>query len=460
MKQANNNARLISGPVGPALLRMTLSMLIGFIAGAAFNITDTYFVSRLGTEQLAAMGYTFPIVGIVHSLLMGIGMGVVSVISRTIGEGDQDKVRRLTMHSLMLGLVLTFLLIGVGYIFLKQIIVMLGAEPAVLPLSLSYMRIWLAGMLFLVIPVLGNNAIRATGDTLTPSIIMTADLGLNIVLDPIFIFGFGPVPAMGIRGAAIATVLSRSLALFASLYILHRCKRMLSFTHLQLRRIFDSWKRIGYIGLPASATNMLMPVALGIITHIISGYGTAGVAAMTAGMRIEHALVIPIIALGASMIPFIGQNLGAGQYDRIKKVLRIGYLWCLIWGTFCVLFLTLGKEMLAPLFTNDALVIPLLYQYLLLISPAIGFRGISMVSMQSFNALHRPLDSSANMILRLFALQWPLAVLGGHWLGYTGVLVGILAADVISGALSSSWVVLLVRRLARRHAAATALPVE
>jgi len=424
--------------------------MIGFIAAAAFNVTDTYFVARLGTQALAAMGYTFPIVMVIHGLVIGIGIGTASVLSRIIGEGDPGRVRQLTMHALLLGLGLVCLFIAAGYLTLRPILTLMGASEAVLSLAMDYMQIWLAGMLFLVIPMIGNNAIRATGDTLSPSLIMTADLGANIVLDPVFIFGFGPVPAMGIRGAALATVLCRALALVASLYILGRRKRMLTVHHLQLSSILDSWWRILYVGLPAAVSNLLMPITAGIITRIVSGFGTSSVAALSAGVRIEHCVGIPLIAIGASMVPFVGQNWGARAYGRVWKAQRIGYLAALAWGSFCVVMLAALASFIAPLFTQDATVIQPLIVYLSIMPLALAFRGIAMSAAGALNAINRPLDSSACMVLRLVVFQWPLALLGGRLMGFPGVLGGIVIAEMASAPLAALWVRVLCRRMMRR----------
>lgn len=457
MSDANKNrhlqARLLDGSVGGTLLKMSASMIIGFLAGAAYNLTDAYFVARLGTKPLAAMGFTFPIVMIVHGLIMGIGMGAASVLSRSIGQGDPQRVRRLTMHSLYLGLVLTALLIIVGYVFLKPIVALLGADEEIAPMTMAYLRIWLAGMLFLVVPMIGNNAIRATGDTLSPSIIMSADLLLNLGLDPLFIFGWGPIPAMGIEGAALATVLARSVALFASLIILGRFKHMLTFRRPLLKGIGESWKQITYVGLPAAATNILMPIGAGIITRIVSGYGAASVAAMTAGIRIEHCVVIPIIALGASMVPFVGQNWGAGNLDRVVAAQKLAYRWAAIWGVVCLLVLAGFAQNIAPLFSKDNLVILQLSLYLVIMPPVMGLRGVAMASMGTLNAINRPLDATSNTLIRLFALQWPLAALGAKLGGFVGILFGILAAEFFAAAIVATWVMILLHKARKEKAA-------
>jgi len=439
-------ATLTVGPVGPLLLRMSVSMLIGFVAGAAYNVADTYFVSRLGTAQLAAMGFTFPIVMTTFGLVMGIGIGTSSVLARLIGQADEAGTRLLTLHALLLGLVLTVVFLAAGWLALPRILALLGADATTLPLALGYLRIWLAGMVFLIIPIIGNNAIRATGDTLTPSLIMVADMGLNVILDPIFIFGLGPVPAMGIRGAAVATVLSRAVALVASLVVLRKAKHLLVLERFAWRTMLVSWGRILYIGLPAATTNLLMPLAGGLLTRMISGYGVTRVAAFSAGVRIEHCVVIPVLALGASLIPFLGQNWGAARYDRVRKGLRIAFGTCLSWGAFCAIALAAFSGTLAPLFSRDESVVRMLILYLNIVPAAMAFRGISHSICSGLNAMGHSLHSTAATALRLFGLQLPLALLGSHLAGFFGLLLGVVCGEVLAAGAIFAWLHRIMHR--------------
>ena len=453
-------ATLTVGPAGPLLLRMSLSMLIGFVAGAAYNVADTYFVSRLGTAELAAMGYTFPIVMTVFGLVMGIGVGTSSVLARLIGQADETGTRLLTLHALLLGLVITVAFVVAGWLTFPRILAMLGADAETLPLALGYLRIWLAGMVFLVIPLIGNNAIRATGDTLTPSLIMLADMGLNVVLDPIFIFGLGPIPAMGIHGAALATVLSRALALVASMIVLYKAKHLLVLERVAWRTLLVSWGRILYVGLPAATTNLLMPIAGGILTRMISAYGVTHVAAFSAGIRIEHCVVIPILALGASLIPFIGQNWGAQSYGRVRTGLRIAYGTCLTWGAVCAISLAFFAETLAPLFSRDPAVIRMLVLYLNIVPAAMAFRGISHSICSGLNAMGHSLHSTAATALRLFALQVPLALLGSHLAGFVGLLAGVVAGEVLAAGVILTWLRRLLRSVRHRVATVDDVPAD
>ncbi len=446
----NDHATLTRGPVGPTLFRLAGSMMIGFVAGAAFNIADTYFVGKLGTEALAAMGFTFPIVMTVFSLTMGIGVGIASVCSRTIGAGRMADVHRLTFQSLFLGLTLTVVFVLVGIVFLEPLLKLLGAGSETLPLAKRYMRIWLAGIVVLVIPILGNNVIRATGDTLSPSMIMTLDLGLNIFLDPVLIFGWGPIPAMGIEGAAIATVFCRGLALAASLYILIFRKRVLVRDSFTFEGMWRSWKSVLYIGLPVAATNLLMPFAGGVVTRMISSLGTPFVAALSAGMRMERCIGIPLIAMGVSMVPFVGQNWGAREFERVRRARSITYLFCLLWGSLCLIGLRAVSANAAGLFSDDSSVIEALTVYLWIMPAALAFRGMSHAANGAMNAVNRPLDSSLVTVVRLVALQLPLAVLGMKLGGFIGILLGLVISEALGALGGAAWCRILCRRLARR----------
>ena len=162
------SARLLTEPVGPTLIRLALPMVVGLAAIILFTVVDTFFVGRLGATPLAAMSFCFPVNFVVYSVTMGIGIGTTSVISRAIGEGDQARVRRLTTHALVLALGTVTLIAGIGLVTMDPIFSAMGADATTLPLIREYMTPWLWGVGLLVIPMVGNSAIRATGDTVSP----------------------------------------------------------------------------------------------------------------------------------------------------------------------------------------------------------------------------------------------------------------------------------------------------
>ena len=458
-REPANSASLTSGPIGRALLRMTGAMMIGFIAAAAFNVTDTYFVSRLGTQTLAAMAFTFPVVMVIHGITMGIGVGVTAVIARAIGTGQMHRVQTLVLHALVLGLVGVGLFVAIGLGTMRPLFIRMGADATTLPLVIRYMRIWYMGMLVVVIPMIGNGAIRATGDTLSPSLVMTADLLLNIVLDPLLIFGPGPFPAWGIEGAAIATVISRALALVASLVILRR-KRLLRVTRLHLTPLLTSWKEVTHIGLPAGMAHLAMPLAMAVVVRVASSCGTAAVAAISAATRIEHAVVIPILALGAALIPFAGQNLGAGRIRRIQDAQRVANQLCLAWGLVCIVAFWLAREHIASVFTHDAAVYEYLVLYLTIVPFIFGVRGLSHSAASIMNGVHQPYHAAGTTFLRTLVLQIPLVIVGAWWLGFVGLLLALVVTELLAGGISVAWLRHLLAQVAQPLAAVPTVASE
>lgn len=194
-----NRAILTEEPVGKTLTKLTWPMVIGILGMVTFNLADTFFVGRLGTLELAALSFTFPVVMVVSSLALGLGIGTSSVVSRAIGEGDEAKVKRLTTDSIILSFLVVGVFVVVGRLTIEPVFRMLGATPDILPLVKQYMQIWYPGMIFVVVPMVGNSAIRATGDTKTPSAIMLIAVTVNFIFDPLFIFGIGPFPGSNWR---------------------------------------------------------------------------------------------------------------------------------------------------------------------------------------------------------------------------------------------------------------------
>ena len=309
---------MTEGPVGPSLIRLAIPMIFGLVSIMLFNLVDTFYISLIGVRELVAISFTFPVTFTLMSFSFGIGIGAAAVISRAIGEGDQHRVQRLTTDSLLLVALIIICVAGLSFFTLDSIFTLMGASAESLPLIKQYMIPWLSGVVFVVIPIVGNSAIRATGDTKTPSWIMMIAAGVNAVLDPLLIFGYGPFPELGIQGAAIATVISYISIMIAGLWVLGKREWMLTITWPGIAEIIRSWKALLYIGIPAMVTQLLFPFSNAVLTRIAADLGDATVAAFGVGTRIESIAMIGSMALSSVLIPFIGQNLGAGKFGRIK----------------------------------------------------------------------------------------------------------------------------------------------
>ena len=430
-------AKLIEGDVAPLLIRLTIPMVFGVLSMVIYNLVDTFFVGRLGADQLAALSFTFPVVLVIGSLSMGLGMGASATVSRAIGEGDSYRVRRLTTDSLVLALLVVGVAAVAGLFTIEPLFRALGAGETTLPYIKQYMEIWYPGMVFVVVPMVGNNCIRATGDTKTPGIVMIIGAGANAVLDPILIFGLGPVPALGIQGAALATLLGRSITFFVAVYVLAVRERLITVRFDRIADVLASWRAVLFIGLPTAATRMIIPIGAGFVTRLISGYGPEAVAGYGVATRLEFFALAVVNALASVIGPFIGQNLGAGKLDRVRAGFVTGERICLVVGAFFfVVFLALARP-IASVFSPVESIISVTTMYLRIVGFAYMLQGIYLIAVPALNVLRKPLLAAGLGIVEMFVLVLPLALVGSTLLGVPGIFIGIALGYVATGIASS-----------------------
>lgn len=435
-KSDENQAKLLQGPVGKTLISLSIPTGFGLIAILLFAIVDTLYIGRLGAEPLAAMGFIFPINFIVMNLIRGLSVGVSSTIARAIGEGNQAKVQRLATDGLGLAVLIVTLLSLVGLTQLKAIFSLMGAEGEMLARISDYMIPWCLGVGFLIIPMVAVAVLRATGDTKTPAIIMSIAGIINIILDPFLIFGIGPFPRLELQGAALATVSSWVVAFAASLWILGKRERLIRLPLFDPKRTFNSWKGILYVGVPAAGANVMEPLSTAIIVRIISKFGEEAVAAFGVGGLLGAVLLIGIRSFSLAVVPFVGQNFGAGNYDRIRETLRFGVKVLLVWGGLAFVLLYLLSGIIAPIFNDDKAVIAAIILFLHIVPISYGMYGISALANSMFNALGKPLHASLVIILHLFVFVLPLAYLGSIIYGLKGTFVGIAVGHGVIGIIA------------------------
>lgn len=434
--QNNKKAKLIDGNVPKMLFRLSLPMIFGMGAMISFNLIDTYFIGQLGAAELAAISYTFPVVYFITALTLGIGNGAAAVISQAIGRGDRKDVIRLSSDGLMLALIIVAIFLVLGMLTIEPLFRMLGANDETLPFILDYMIIWYPGIIFVVIPMVGNSMIRATGDTRIPALVMIVAVVINVALDPLLIFGIGPFPKLGIKGAAIATVISRFITLLLSLYVLVFRDKMISFKKPKLEEAISSWKKILFIGIPYSASNLIIPVGAAVLLSILSKYGQDAVAAVGVAMRIDSFPMILIMALGSVLGPFIGQNLGAMRFSRISSAVNYSFGFSLAWGMIAAVILITFAEPVARLFNDDKEVIRLLVDYIFYVPMTYGLMYLGQLTIVALNVLNRPMTATAISALRMFGVIVPLALWFSSLWQIHGVFLAIVVANVLIGILA------------------------
>lgn len=435
-KNKQERRNLTSGSVSSNLLELTLPMMLGILSMVGFNLVDTYFVGQLGKNELAALSFTFPVITMIFSIVQGMGIGATALIAKSFGRGDIGKARRETTDSLVLSALIAFIFVLLGYFTIDPLFTALGASSEVLPLIREYMSIWYLTILFVVVPFIGNSAIRATGDARTPSYIMLFAVAINAILDPILIFGWGIIPALGLKGAAIATSASRGMTLILAFYILYKREKLITFHQPGWKVIRECWGSILYIGLPSGFSRMITPVAQSIITAFIAVYGQASVAGYGVGTRIEFLVMSVLFALSASIGPFTGQNFGAGHISRIQKSINQSSLFSLMWGFLLAIVCFVFARPIAIIFSDNEEVIKSSVLFLKIVPIGFGFQGIVQIINSNLNTLNKPLPASILLLIQALILYIPLAWIGSELFDIAGIFAATSLTYAIGGILS------------------------
>ncbi len=431
---------LTTGSVYRHITKLSAYMAIGAIASMTFQVVDTYFVAQLGTEELAAMAFTFPVVMILHAIAVGLGTGVTSVVSRFVGGGGETGSKAIATDSLILAIMITAVFSVVGLLTIDPLFSLLGAEPEVMPLIHDYMEIWYFGIVFMIVPLIGNSVIRAHGDAKFPSMIMMIAAVLNIVLDPILIFGLFGAPRLELQGAALATVIARFVTFAAALGVLHFRMQALTYEMPSLERLIKNWRQILNIGLPSTATQLIVPVSMGILTALIASFGSMAVAAYGVASRVEMFALIFMMATSIAMGPFVGQNAGAGRIDRVRTALRFAFQANFAYGAIMAIVLAVFGENVGRIFSDEAEVVRLAAFYLLVVPISYPILSIIGISSQTFNSLARPMPAMVIGAAKSFLIQVPLAYAGAAIGGIEGVFFSMGLSTILVASLAYVWI--------------------
>ncbi len=427
-------------------------MMWGILAVFSNAVVDTFFLSRLGTTPLSAIAFAFPVIMVVHSLSIGLGAGAASVVSRAIGAGDGQVVKRRATDSLILSVVLISAVAAIGVTTIDPVFRALGAEGETLQRIHEYMSVFFIGMPFLAVPMVGNSLIRAAGDARIPGLLMVLAAAINIVLDPILIFGLLGAPRLEMHGAALASVIANGVTLFAAIWVLQRRERLLDWRRPALGDVLSSWKAVLSIGLPAAAANMINPAGIAVVTAMLANYGDQAVAAFGLASRIETISLVAMFAVSATIGPIVGQNYGAGLTDRVRLALKRAFQGCLLWGTGAALILALLAPWVLPLFSDEEDVVEIARAYLWIVPMTYFGYGINITAAAALNSVGRPLVATSLTALRMILVFIPLAVLLGKFYGLIGIFIAAAVANLVAAAVS--W--LATRRMEARASGAQA----
>ena len=428
---------LTQGPVTTSLARLTAPMMAGVSSSILVSMLEIGFIGQLGTQPLAAITFTFPLVMMLSSIALGIGIGTSSVIARTVGAGDADEVKRLGTHSLILVIVSMTVLSALGWVTIDYVFLALGATPELMPLIHSYLDIYYPGAVLFTVTMVAGNVMRANGSANIPGLVMTLGALFNLLLDPFLIFGWFGFPRMELAGAAMASVVSRACTAGVLLYFITSGGLIVT------RRIFEKFtqsaKRILYIGLPAMATQLIGPVSAAIITRLLASHGEIVVAGFGVATRIEAVAVMLLFALSGSIGPFVGQNWGARRPERVQTGVRVAYKFSLLWGLVAAIPLFFFGGTIAGWVDDSEQVVSTAAFYLAVVPWSYGLWGVLMMSSASFNALGKPLPSTMLSFSRMFIIYLPLALVMNNLFGYQGIFVATALSNALIGVLGFVW---------------------
>lgn len=430
---------LTEGSVGGHLREMAMPMVWGLLATMSFNAVDTLFVAQLGHEQLAAMSFTFPVVMVLTSIAIGLGAGTSSAVARAIGGSNHHLAQRMATDSMTMTSIVSVIVCAIGLFTINPLFTLLGAEPQLLPLIHDYMWIWYFSAPCLMVPMVGLASLRAMGLARIQGTLMMAAALLNLLLDPILIFGWFGFPRMELEGAALATLLTRGMSLVVVIYVLDKKLAMLVNPFAKLEEIMVSWRAIVHVGVPAMINNIIIPLASGVVVYLVAGYGTVAVAGLGIAMRIEPIVLIVFYALSGVVGPFCGQNMGAGKTERLDETLIVMTRFCLGFGLVVAAFLWIAGDLLIRLFTDAAEVAEIARSYLLIVPLSYGAYGLVMSVNAAFNGIGQPLPGVGISFLRVLGLYLPLAWLFQNQWGITGLFAATALCNFLVGGIAWLW---------------------
>lgn len=445
---------LTQGSIPRLMITLALPVLGSFVLQSLYTLTDLYFVGLLGETQVAGLAIAFN--GFFTTLAVGmvLGVGALAILSQAYGAGEREMVPYV-FQSVFWGVIITGGVYGaLGWYFTDPLIGLFTSDPAVLAEGAAYFRIYTITFLTMLIMMVTGFCFRAVGDFITPTVLMATGVVTNIVLDPLLIFGIGPFPELGIRGAALATVTSQIITVAIYLWLVFKPHpgRILG-----VRRpfVFDlsQFFRVVRIGWPAGIQMALFALIMMLVYRGVRPFGGEATAAVGIGFRIIQAAILPIVAIGASVSALSGQNFGARDPARVKATVMWGSLFT---GTMmCLAYGVLGvwPEFWVSLFTDQPAVVAIGADYLVLSGVGLPFHGVSYMVTAMAQGLGRNLYPLMGQLFRVLGFLAALAILDGYFaLGLKGIFWSYAAAYgaelfAMGAALAVLWMTVLKPRI-------------
>jgi putative MATE family efflux protein len=429
----DNETDFTVGPINRALGLLAIPMMLEMAMEAVFAVVDIAFVSRLGTNAIAAVGLTEALITVLYALAIGLGMGVTAMISRRIGARDPIAAAYVMGQAIWVGAGISMVIGSLGVYFAEDLLQMMGASEGVVSEGSGFTAVLLGGNASILYLFLLNAGFRGAGDAPVALRSLTLANGLNIILDPCFIFGLGPFPEMGVTGAAVATTIGRSVGVGYLFWYLFGGKGRLEFEFRNLAIAPDLIVRMIRISIGGIGQFLIATSSWIAIIRVVALYGSAPIAAYTIAIRLIEFVFLPAWGLGNAAATLVGQNLGAARPDRAEKSVWIASRYNVVFmSVLGIIFVVLAPQIVG-LFTED----PEIQRYGVSCLRILGFGypmyAVGMIVIQALNGAGDTRTPSILNFIVFWLIQIPLA----YWLatsvgfGPNGVFVAIVVSESI-----------------------------
>lgn len=439
----NDNQQLfLTGSISKALLKLGIPIILINILQSAYQLTDAFWVGRLGAAQVAAVSVSMPVTFLVIAIGSGLAMAGAILSAQYMGAGQQDKVNHVAAQTTLM-VTLTAIVLGViGYLLSPYFLTLLGVEKAVFTDALKFMHVSFIGVVFVFIYAMFQALMRGIGQTRVPLIIVSVTVLLNFILDPLFIFGFGTFEGLGVMGAALATLVTQSLAALAGVIIFLRGRHGIQ---LQLKSFYPDWqyiKKAFFLGAPGSIELSARAFGLIIMSFLVASFGTQTIASYGVGSNILQMIMIPAMGLSMAVSTLVGQNMGAGNPKRADVITRLASLWGLIGLTLVGLVAFVFAEHLVAFFIpDDEGVIAKGGQFIRVMCLTWGGIGVQLCVVAAFRASGNMLNAMMLALLSQCVIQFPAAyILSKHTsLGDQGIWYSFALTNIIVAIVAFAW---------------------
>ncbi|AKL97270.1 MATE efflux family protein [Clostridium aceticum] len=446
MEDKRKSLDLLKGNIGKTFILLAIPILMAMLMQTFFNIVDTYFVSRLGTDAIAAMGLTFPIFMLSISLGSGVSIGISSLVARSIGAGEREKSFLAAANGLLLAVAVGLFFFAFGITIVDPMLRFIGAEGEVFRMARSYIVIVAITMPIKFLLAAIDGIFRGEGKTGLSMVVLVSGSAANILLDPLLIFGLGPFPRLEVAGAAVATAIAWAIGVIIGILFILKKKSSIVLRPHHFRCKWEYIKNILAVGLPSSVAQGAIAFTMVFVNRFAMDFSREAVAAYALGFRIDSIAILPGVAFGAATIAMLGQNFGAKNYRRVEGIFRKATVFgMLVMGAIAILVWIFPKPLLMIFLEESgegaSEVLRQGTSYLRIMALSYIFVGMGMVSNASFQAVGRGIPTFVTTAIRFFILAIPLSYTLAYLFGLKtiGIWLGLSVSNVFFGFVSRYW---------------------